>query len=804
MKTNKNKIKRNKKIKNFFNKLYVSFPNVTKISDKHDLIKEFNINYVYFSNEKDVWFAKRKNENEEIFLFGKSDETKELLTPSNKSLKISFDKDTIYSGKFNGILTNNEVFIDNNYFNKNYPNFKTKLPKKSMEIIDKNIEVIILGNYSNSIEFYNNLKILLEELNHYKPIKDIDNKKSKKDKTKDKYCSLCNKKLKENEEELCNKCSKKRYASKLLKKILKFVDPEIKFDKNNLPKEYYNEIQIHETIWTLQEVNLLDEKDDYCILKNKNILDNFIKKYYIESKSQKTIDKKTDTPSKKITKKCIICEKTLPTSKFYKSDKFKDGFEDYCKNCKKKVNTANYLKEILNYVEPEDTFKKEILPEDKNSYNGILGKIWALQDADLIIKNDNEETYILTDSKTCENYLNKYYIEKEDKKIKSEKPQKPEKQLLTKKEQMKIVINSISSGKTNKEAAELASIPIYKITHWYKQGKDGIGKDNVSFYKKYNRAMKEFELNSIKDLYIIESFNKKDELSIADSLRKQQMEIILKNLGQGKNMKNAAYAANITNETLQQWYKRGQNKLGAEYHELFEKINIITSPIKTPKPDEETEIKKETEKTDESEFEGILNLLPVEYAQYFKYESESGFAWVNKRQDKWIYSRKVSGLRQQLSSKNLYILYLNVNKKHYVWGVRDLTKAKESLASCEKPKLQTSYGTKRDFQNNKKIKTNDNNQIENNRTDTIFKEDNVTCITFDSKSHKRVIISGLINSNSLMNTLYNFKIYENDITKIITNNQNAVTEIFIELKINNAKINIFREKIKYLGWKMIN
>ena len=55
-----------------------------------------------------------------------------------------------------------------------------------------------------------------------------------------------------------------------------------------------------------------------------------------------------------------------------------------------------------------------------------------------------------------------------------------------------------------------------------------------------------------------------------------------------------------------------------------------------------------------------------------------------------------------------------------------------------------------------------------------------------------------------MNTLYKFKPYENDMIKIITNNQNTQTEIFIELKIYKAKMNLFKEKIDQLGWKLIN
>lgn len=930
MASKKQKIKANQNIKNFFNKLYISFPNVTKTPNKHDLIKKYDINYIYFSKDKDIWFAKRKNE--EVFLFGKSNESNKILTPNNPLLIISFDKDSSYTDKFNGLIINNEIFIDEEYFIENYPDFKTKLEKRNIEIINKNVEVIVLGDYNNSNEFNINLKILLDELNQYTLIQEkIEIQKDDLEKTEEKNCEICNKNLKNTEKELCPKCSKKRYASKLLKKLLNFVDPEVEFNKNNLPKTHYNDIQINETIWTLQEVNLLDEHYEYCILKSQNTLDKFLKKYYTEKTAEKTPkENPKEEKTKKITKRCIVCENIFPTSKFYKSNKTEDGFEDYCKKCKKMVNTANYLKELLNYAEPGTTFKKDILPEDNNDFNGIQGKIWALEDYDLIKKNKDDENYILTDQEICKSFLNRYYIENKDKKI---KPKVTPKKELSKKEQMKIVINAISNGKTNKEAAKLANIQIYNITHWYNQGKKEIGEDNIQFYNKYNKAMKEFELNSIKNLYVIESFNKKDELSIADSLRKQQMEIILTNLGKGKSKKNSAYTANITNETLQQWYKRGKNNLGAEYKEFYEKINIILSPIKTPNPEEATTSDKTLE-IEEDLFEGILNLLPIKYTKYFKYESESGFAWVRKNQGQWVYKRKVSGIQQQLSRSNLYSLYLEIIKNDYIWGVRDLTKAKESLASCEKPdikkldaetikkikekshqilntsndsfkgilnKLPEKYEkifrasksptgfawvykgpntwiyTKIDekekiqitrnnlyilykevinqgqiwgvrdlkkakknlslcekpklsqlheIERNNKFETNENKTEESEKEDDLvilheiketseqsetetnneenLSREEVTCIIFDSKSFDRVIISGLIKTQDLMNTLYKFKPYENDMIKIITNNQNTQTEIFIELKIYKAKMNLFKEKIDQLGWKLIN
>ena len=55
-----------------------------------------------------------------------------------------------------------------------------------------------------------------------------------------------------------------------------------------------------------------------------------------------------------------------------------------------------------------------------------------------------------------------------------------------KEKQMEIVIKELKKGKSRKEAAEIANIPLYRIVHWYNEGKNGFGKDNIEFYNKLN------------------------------------------------------------------------------------------------------------------------------------------------------------------------------------------------------------------------------------------------------------------------------------------------------------------------------
>ena len=63
-----------------------------------------------------------------------------------------------------------------------------------------------------------------------------------------------------------------------------------------------------------------------------------------------------------------------------------------------------------------------------------------------------------------------------------------------KEKQMSIILDEIKKGKTRKEAAEIVGIPLYRIVHWYNEGKNGFGNDNIEFYKKLEKIE-----NNVKD-----------------------------------------------------------------------------------------------------------------------------------------------------------------------------------------------------------------------------------------------------------------------------------------------------------------
>ena len=312
----------NPNINKFFNKLYASFPSIASINKS----KEFgNMRYVYKTRDSSKWFAKYKTD-QEVFIFGKIKED----APQPPLLTLTFDKTSSYSKDCSGIINAKNVYINVEYFIDNYPNFKTSLNESTIDVFfnshANSINVIKLGNYIDNIDsLIDNLNTLLNELDEFKP---IEGPKPDIIKSKDRRtCEICGKKLKNDKFKLCKKCSRKRNAANILVNLLKYVEPQTPFEKNDLKQVYKDEMEIKHCIWSLVEFNLVTtNNNEYCLV-NPTKLNEFIEEYGTVDEILLEKEEKKEEP-KKLNKQCNICKKTLPTSKFYTSNKTDDGFED--------------------------------------------------------------------------------------------------------------------------------------------------------------------------------------------------------------------------------------------------------------------------------------------------------------------------------------------------------------------------------------------------------------------------------------------------------------------------------------------
>ena len=642
-----------------------------------------------------------------------------------------------------------------------------------------------LGN-KKYVDFYNAYMIEINEKKAAKKAKKPKKQQKESELTNDKICKICGRKFsKKRTKDICKRCEKKQYASKIILKLLKIIKPEIPFKKDDLKSLNLEEFQIKDYIWTLKEFNLITERNNKYQLKNKKTLRKFIEKSGIEIDELPSVESENS-----LHKTCKKCGKTLlKNTDFFKSETTPDGYEDNCKDCKKLISAADYLKEISEYIDFDGEFSEEDLkPYFKDPFK-LQAKLWLLIENDLVKKNFEENTYVLTDEKTANDFLEKYWEEKP--KIKP-----PVKN--TKEEQMEIIINAMSEGKSRSEAAELAGTPLYKITHWFNEGRQGYGKDNIKFYKqlkeietpqnalKIDMKVVLHELREGKDISQISHVSEneiknwiskgKENLKPYDEFYREYEKIIqknkekdineyndkqinrkifLENIKIGKSKQEAAENAHIDLSLVEKWYSKGfANEM--PYHEFYEKyVQLKNQPKKAEIPQiektdnfgngttitqmnmilknmvkgmdeyeavENAEISKNTYKywlnrgkqefgelytqfyhyineikdgkyiiqddDPEDEYKGILTPLPKQLEKELKRFSKgnsTGFAWVNKPGNIWIYARRVGNQQISIKDENIYNLYKKVVGQGHVWGVRNLTKAKESLKSNLKP-----------------------------------------------------------------------------------------------------------------------
>lgn len=616
-----------------------------------------------------------------------------------------------------------------------------------------------LGN-KKYVAFYNAYMVEIEKEKQMRKAKKLE-KKLKKQKLKEKTskqiavnlhgekipqtgegtCKICGRTLNnKTRKDICKRCLRKQYASKILLKLLKSVEPEKTFKKEDLKVLGLQNIQIKDYIWTLKEYNLVTEENNKLQLKNKTELEEFIKKSCLE------IDElPQEQTTVKLNKTCKTCGETLEISKFFSSTTTEDGFEDNCKDCKRLITTANYLKEIIKFVEFESEFSEEDLkPYLKNSFQ-FQAKIWALLDNDLLKKNFERNTYILTDEKTANEFLDKYYDENNEKQSKAESSEEPINKIpkLTKKDQMELILQEISNGKSRKEASELTNIPLYKINHWYTEGRQGYGDDNVYFHKQLKKLEKD---NSSNNKNIINHETKEKEYENKEITRR----IFLDNFKNGKTKEESAANADLELSLVHEWYLKGKNNETpyVEFYEKYMKIKNKPEKIKTPKLEKIDQFgtniavnqmntilealangKSEKEaingaNVSEDTYKYWLNRGKQEfgelYTQFYNYVNEikerntatstqpnemedklnellvpldekyellfrpskmnrTGIAWVNIIGKQWVYQKSEDNSPIKISNSNIYNLFKEVTNKNLPWGIRDLSIAKSII-----------------------------------------------------------------------------------------------------------------------------
>ena len=153
---------------------------------------------------------------------------------------------------------------------------------------------------------------------------------------------------------------------------------------------------------------------------------------------------------------------------------------------------------------------------------------------------------------------------------------------------------------------------------------------------------------------------------------------------------------------------------------------------------------------------------------------------MEKPTSQWVFSRSINGNQKYLSNKNIFELYDEVMKNNYGWGVRDYDKAISIL--------KNELNEKTDY------------------TPTITETENDILITYLSSTDFdiNILIKGLIKENELFTILNNFKYFENNITRILTNKINNKIDLLIELNLEINLLSKFEKEMNKLGWKNLD
>ena len=397
-----------------------------------------------------------------------------------------------------------------------------------------------------------------------KTLPEYDNKQQKDKKTPNK-CDICGRTLNKNSEKnICKRCLRKQYAVTILEKLLPSIEPGIPFRQDDLKLINLKKLQIQDYIWTLQEFNLITKENSKYIIKSRSVLDKFAKECNLEI----NITEKTPVS---LSKTCKTCGETLEISNFYTNENNNDGYEDNCKKCKKLIKSAIFLKQLNKYVKWEDEFsEKDLKPYFKDSMQ-LKGNIWNLLENDLIKNKFNTQNYILTDEKTGLKFIEKYYKKEYDTPI--EPQQSKETKKSTNNNQREIVLDAMSRRRTRKEASIIANIPLYKITHWFNEGRQGFGNENIKFYnqlRKTEMSKKPYSINEIK----------------------KQIDVFIQSFKENKSIEKACEESNHKKQDINDWIILGENNI-YPYNEFLIKYNQINN----------------TESTDEKskDYESVLN-----------------------------------------------------------------------------------------------------------------------------------------------------------------------------------------------------
>ncbi len=236
----------------------------------------------------------------------------------------------------------------------------------------------------------------------------------------------------------CLECSKKENAVLGMNKLIKIVDFNIPFKKQDLIKKidinpslffYYLDILLEMDLiqynksskeYILEKTDKLEQffKENKIVLPNAHIEKPKVAKKTSETDSIVSSEKakiikpenNSRTPAKNH-KICDICGKELDLSLFLRSRTETDGYRKTCRNCSKKQNAARGLKKIMEHIDLDTEFTKEYLKNNvKEPFELFENYIFVLQELDLIQYDENKKTLKIENNANLQDFCAEFDV----------------------------------------------------------------------------------------------------------------------------------------------------------------------------------------------------------------------------------------------------------------------------------------------------------------------------------------------------------------------------------------------------------
>lgn len=350
----------------------------------------------------------------------------------------------------------------------------------------------------------------------------------------------------------------------------------------------------------------------------------------------------------------------------------------------------------------------EQLKQDKFSYKR-KGDFSALEKANIKEKELKSKLNSLKNRiPSLEAQLKKAKEDEQRQKTRVENKRKQVEKRNTTKGQMNSILRLMRQGKTRSQAAQSVGVPLSRVSHWVREGKQGVTTyshfyHEITSIEKDREIRKQNEINRQNRIREMERQRKlteerqKRERERKEILRKQkseqniqnQMNTIVSQMKSGKTRAQAASYAGVSIKTVDEWFDKGWKRQGKQYIDFYNKVN--TQEIRQKKENKPKTTVKPSKDNVVKQMDEVLSLMRKgssrsEAAQKLNISIITVNNWYNKGMNGDLtYIKFYNNVKSIESTRNKYKSGDNSKPPKVTYSYSNKSKDKKSnLIKCPK------------------------------------------------------------------------------------------------------------------------